>query len=159
MSALCAACGMCCNGTLFRYVSLAPGERERLEQFPQLTFRKVGAEMTFDLACGLHTGTACSIHDQRPKTCRSFDCGVLLDVQEGTKSFAEGLLLIAQAKALVADVQRYVAIEPGMPMSVSDWADAPEDIDEEPRRAWDRVVYHLHHFFLRNWREGVLPPA
>jgi|APLak6261675434_1056106.scaffolds.fasta_scaffold01353_5 hypothetical protein len=148
---------MCCNGTLFNYVTLVPDDMPKLEKYPQLVFQVRNELATFNEPCVLHTGSGCSAYADRPATCERYVCNVLRKVERDEMTEDEALLVIKEGKALVENVKEYVAFEPGMPMSVSSWDDAPEGIAEEARLAWERTAYHLGKYFLGSVQEEVDP--
>jgi len=145
---LCAACGLCCDGTLYSYVALIPDDMPALEKYPQLKFIERNHQQTFDEGCVLHTGTACGAYEDRPDTCRRYMCGLLRAVEREDITEHEALLVIQEAKALVENVKEHVAFEPGQPMAVSTWETPPADIEEEARLSWDRTMRHLGKHFL-----------
>lgn len=144
---------MCCNGTLYNYVTLEPDDLLRLQKYRQLKLKVRNEQETFDEPCVLHTGTGCSAYEDRPATCVRYSCGVLRAVAREELTDEQALLLIAEGKALVENVKEYVTFEPGMPMAVSTWDLPPEGIEEAARLAWVRAQYHLSKYFL-----GTLPP-
>jgi Fe-S-cluster containining protein len=148
---------MCCNGTLFNYVTLVPDDLPKLEKYPQLNLKIRSEQATFDEPCVLHTGKGCSAYDDRPATCERYVCGVLRSVAKEELTEDEALLLIKEGRALVEVVKEYIAFEPGMPIAVSTWDAAPEDISEDARFAWDRTAYHMGKHFLNTVKEEVEP--
>ncbi|MEN9800517.1 MAG: hypothetical protein RL653_4214 [Pseudomonadota bacterium] len=153
LSDLCSECGLCCNGTLYSYVTLVPDDMPRLEKYTQLRFIERNHQQTFDEGCVLHTGTGCGAYDDRPDTCRRYSCGVLRAVAADELTEHEALQVIREARALVENVKEYVEIEPGRPMAVSTWDAPPPDIDDDARLAWERTLRFLGRHFLGN------PPA
>lgn len=139
---------MCCNGTLFNYVALTDADLPALAKYPQLKIKIRNDRPTFDEACVLHTGSGCSAYDDRPDTCRRYVCEVVRGVSDERLTEQEAVAIIAEGRALVDNIQEYVAFEPGMPLSVSTWDDPPEDLEEDARLAWMRAFNHLHKHFL-----------
>lgn len=152
---------MCCNGTLFNYVTLVPDDLPKLAKYPQLVLKVRNEQETFDEPCVLHTGTGCSAYDDRPATCERYVCGVLRAVGKDELSEQEGLLVIREGKALVEQVKEHVAFEPGMPIAVSTWDAAPEEATPEAKLAWERAAWHLGRWFLGTVKEDepVLVPV
>ncbi len=148
---------MCCNGTLFNYVTLVPDDMPKLEKYTQLKLKIRNEQATFDEPCVLHTGTGCSAYEDRPGTCERYVCGVLRRVEKDELTEEEALLVIKEGKALVEHVKEFVAFEPGMPIAVSTWEAPPEDISAEAKFAWERTAYHLGKFFLNTVKEEVEP--
>lgn len=148
---------MCCNGTLFNYVTLVADDLPKLEKYPQLNLKIRSEQATFDEPCVLHTGKGCSAYEDRPGTCERYVCGVLRSVAKDEITEDEGLLLIKEGKALVERVKEFVAFEPGLPIAVSTWDAAPEGISEEAKFAWERTAYHMGKHFLGTVKEEVEP--
>jgi hypothetical protein len=156
---LCSSCGMCCNGTLYNYVTVVPDDLPKLEKYPQLQLKIRNEQATFDEPCVLHTGKGCSAYDDRPATCSRYMCTLLRAVEDEEVTEEEALLLIKEGRALVDNVKEYVAFEPGLPIAVSTWDAPPEGIPEEARLAWERTVHHLGKHFLGTVVEEVEVPA
>jgi Fe-S-cluster containining protein len=154
---LCEGCGMCCNGTLFNYVTLVPDDLPKLAKYPQLKLIVRNEQETFDEGCVLHTGTGCGAYEDRPDTCKRYVCNVLRGVQREELTEEEAVLIIKEGKALVEIVKEYVAFEPGRPMAVSSWDAPPEGIAEDARLAWDRTAWHLGKHFLGTVVDEVDP--
>jgi uncharacterized protein len=91
---LCTACGLCCDGTLFGSVRLAPGEAARIglpvlgELLPQ--------------PCAALEGARCAIYAARPAGCRAFDCLLLHALRDGEVGLDEALQTVAEARRRVA---------------------------------------------------------
>jgi len=139
---------MCCDGTLYTYVTLVEDDMPRLEKYPQLRFIERNHQQTFDEGCVLHTGTGCSAYEDRPDTCRRYRCALLRAVEKDEMSEHEALKVIAEAKALVENVKASIAFEPGKPLAVGTWEAPPVDLDEDSRLAWDRTHRYLGRHFL-----------
>ena len=77
-SALCAACGMCCDGTLFAHGMLEPGEAEP----PDAAVTWEEDARCFVQPCPQYNG-GCRIYADRPGACRAFRCSVLQDLATG----------------------------------------------------------------------------
>ena len=155
---LCENCGLCCNGTLFNYVTLLDDDLPALKKYPQIKLKQRNEQWTFDEPCVMHTGTHCSIYSERPDTCSRYVCNVLRSVAKEELTELDAVLVIKEAKALVEIVKEYVAFEPGLPIAVSSWDAPPEGIDEESRLAWERTAYYLGKHFLGTVNEEVEPP-
>lgn len=67
LAALCESCGLCCDGSLFGLVRLAPEEKTARHR---LRIVNDG----FEQPCSAHTKTGCAIYDERPAACRNFEC-------------------------------------------------------------------------------------
>lgn len=92
--ALCRACGLCCDGTLFGLVRLQPGEAVALVQL---------GGGSLPQPCPALKGVLCSIYEARPSACRAFDCLLLAAWREGEVTLAEAEATIAQARGRRGD--------------------------------------------------------
>lgn len=150
---------MCCDGTLFNSVTLVPDDLPKLEKYKHLLELKIRSEQaTYDEPCPLHTAAGCSAYEDRPATCERYHCGVLRSVMKNELSEAEALLIIAEGKALVAEVKQLVPFEAGMPLAVSTWEQAPDGLNEEARSSWERTAHHLGKHFLNTVKKDVVAP-
>jgi hypothetical protein len=97
ISQLCPKCGLCCNGVLFADVELRKGDdSEHLGELG-LSLEKKGRHRAFAQPCACFDGRLCRIYDERPKRCRTFECGLLKRVQAGELDASAALKTIAQA--------------------------------------------------------------
>jgi uncharacterized protein len=103
-SALCLACGMCCDGTLFHTVELTADEVEpwRRRGLTVLTDHDVPR---FTQPCPHHQGGGCSIYGDRPSTCERFRCPLLLKYMADELSEEECLARVAQVRALAESIR------------------------------------------------------
>jgi hypothetical protein len=147
---------MCCNGTLFNYVTLVPDDLPKLEKYPQLRFTERNGQGTFGEPCILHTGSGCSAYDDRPGTCSRYICGVLKAVAKDELTEIEAVGVLKEARALVENVKELLPFPPGEPLAVSTWDGAPDGVSDEARLAWDRAAYHLKKYLLLTLEEA--PP-
>jgi Fe-S-cluster containining protein len=76
-SALCASCGLCCNGTIFENVPLTEPEVETARRLHLPVYAK-GERFRFDLPCPRQEADhRCGVYEERPQICRSFVCETL----------------------------------------------------------------------------------
>lgn len=95
--ALCTACGLCCDGTLFSVVHLAADEVDRIP----LAVIAGHVPPAFRQPCPALEGTRCAIYATRPGACRRFDCLLLHALRSGELSAAEALAVVAEARARI----------------------------------------------------------
>lgn len=145
---------MCCNGTLFNYVTLVPDDLPKLKKYPQLRFKDRNGQGSFGEPCVLHSGSGCSAYDDRPATCSRYVCGVLVSVAKDELTELEAVDVIKEARALVDNVKELIPFAPGEPLAVSTWEAAPDGVSEEAKLAWDRTVQHVQKYLLKTH-----PPA
>lgn len=101
LSELCLDCGLCCDGTLFRQVTVTPAERDTLVTLGIGVARKSGRDV-MPLPCGKLNGRCCTIYEARPGGCRAFVCAL------GTKLVKHEVSL-DDAKAQVREMSARLA--------------------------------------------------
>ena len=99
---LCLACGLCCNGVLFRDVELQGGDNpEALQKLGLPILRS-----RFAQPCpALCDGNKCRVYEQRPKRCHDFECGVLKAVIAGKRSVDDALRLVRRTLGHVVRIK------------------------------------------------------
>ncbi len=98
VSQLCPNCGLCCNGVLFADVELRAGDDAgRLAELG-LSLAKKGSKLAFAQPCACFDGKFCTIYADRPKRCRTFECGLLKRVQDGGLEADAALKTISKTK-------------------------------------------------------------
>jgi Fe-S-cluster containining protein len=98
VSQLCPSCGLCCNGVLFADVELRAGDDAgRLAELGMSLGMK-GSKLAFAQPCACFDGKLCTIYADRPKRCRTFECGLLKRVQDGELDADAALKTIAYTK-------------------------------------------------------------
>jgi len=96
---LCLDCGLCCDGTLFSHAS-REGGGPRAAALPPAE----GKPGAFRQPCAAFCATGCSIYEDRPTTCRTFDCTVLTAFQKGRITRDDALEAINELKSRRARV-------------------------------------------------------
>ncbi len=141
-SALCTACGLCCDGTLFHRANSKPEEEATLiAQGMEVVQTPRGPK--FALPCHHLQGTRCGIYEHRFRTCRGFKCQLLLKVEGGQQGLDEAMGAVAQARSLRASAAALdpVAANYGGRLelfkALKDWNKTP---DMETRRGQGRLV-------------------
>lgn len=111
-SALCQACGLCCNGLIFSHAVLKPGESGPAAQLGLAVYLEHNDEdgdyEAFHLPCPGHKEHLCSIYSQRPEACRHYQCLLLRRFLQGKYSFEVSLDLVHTAKRLIGNIQRQI---------------------------------------------------
>ncbi|MGQ0507356.1 MAG: YkgJ family cysteine cluster protein [Myxococcaceae bacterium] len=94
---LCEHCGLCCDGTLFTFVSLTDEEAARLRA-RDLSLGLREGKAVLQQRCSALSGTLCGIYEERPAACRAYECLLYKAVQEGEVDEREALRLIDEVK-------------------------------------------------------------
>ncbi len=110
VSDLCKACGFCCDGTLFDALRLTdadvgPAARARLPLFVD------DGEQQLRLPCPAHVG-ACTIYEDRPSTCRAYQCLLVNRLEQGDLDLESALVRVGRLRALVDAIRPHLG-EPG----------------------------------------------
>jgi Fe-S-cluster containining protein len=109
LAMLCQSCGMCCDGSLFGRVDLAPEEveparRHRLRVLPNAK----GFEQPCAALARSGPGLAehrCSIYDERPLSCRRFMCRLYDRHRREGGSIEERISVVRRVRVLVARLE------------------------------------------------------
>lgn len=106
--ALCLACGLCCDGTLFRDVELQPGDdAARLRALGLPIPRSALRVRRFNQPCAaLCTDLRCRVYADRPARCREFECAVFKAVAAGEAELPAALKTIRQTRQMAEQVRR-----------------------------------------------------
>ena len=106
VSTLCPTCALCCNGVLFADVRLqARDDALRLASLG-MTLRRKGSVVRFAQPCSCLSGTRCTIYDERPERCRTFECQLLKRALTGEVTERTALASIRKARAASENVRR-----------------------------------------------------
>ena len=101
---LCLACGLCCNGVLFKDVELQPGDdavRLKSLGFPLRNRQSAisNRQSKFPQPCAALCGdNRCRIYAERPARCRQFECALFKSVAAGETPVAAALRTIRLAR-------------------------------------------------------------
>jgi len=105
---ICLACGLCCDGTLIGFVQLEREELPRLKKLMEI-------EEIQDDGVILHPCNSfcerCTIYDERPKQCISFNCQLLKAVEQKEVPFKTATDIIAKVKEMKTSVQTKIKQE------------------------------------------------
>ena len=101
-SALCLACGLCCQGALHTHVAVSLFDRPRLSRL-LLKVESFAGHAGFRLPCPLYREHRCSAYPPRLHACHAYRCDVLTQYLEGRLSLESASALAAGATELLAD--------------------------------------------------------
>ena len=120
---LCLACGLCCNGVLFKDVELQPGDnavrlkalglpihesRKNQRTAEQRPISKPDTQHSkFPQPCAaLCAGNRCRLYAERPVRCREFECSLFKSVASGETEMSAALKTIGIARQRADKVRR-----------------------------------------------------
>ena len=103
---LCPSCGLCCDSSLFADVELRASDNPaRLSRLGLTLLKKTRFTTAFAQPCACFDGKLCGIYGDRPKRCRTFECGLLKRVAAGELAAGAALKKISAAKIQVEKVR------------------------------------------------------
>jgi Fe-S-cluster containining protein len=131
---LCFDCGLCCDGTLFSHAPSEGGGPHAAALPPA-----EGKPGCFQQPCVAYGTGGCSIYEERPTACRTFDCTVLTAFQQERITRDEALEAINELKSRRARVAELLG-EPdsGAAMTKARALAADGELSEELRIALGR---------------------
>lgn len=107
-SRLCAACGMCCDGTMFQIVRMQPGDTPAALSRLGLKIRCRDREYYMEQPCTALHDNSCTVYAQRPTRCRLFNCQQLQRLEISATTEPEAMAMILQTRTLVAQVRSLI---------------------------------------------------
>lgn len=141
LSTLCVACGLCCDGTLFTHVALAPGEDAALRaEGVEPRMREDGSVLP--QRCAALCGRSCTVYGARPQGCRRYQCQLYGALSEGEVSLPEALAAVEEVQGALAALETSLPADgSGLPaVQRARRAVAREEpLGEEARAAWARA--------------------
>jgi Fe-S-cluster containining protein len=156
-SALCADCGLCCNGTLYSNAKAAPDELERLAA-AGMPAEEIRGRMEFRLPCPKLEGAHCTIYQERFTICRTFQCALLRRYLGGEVALEEALGLVGKVKELSAKVTAEepsaATLRPRMELAraTASWAEEKEPAERLRKARLSLNLTALHLLLDRNFR-------
>jgi Fe-S-cluster containining protein len=101
---------MCCDGTLFDGVQLEAGdsvEKLRALGLPVVVYRGHAPVSRFPQPCAaLCQDCSCHIYKDRPKQCRTFECGLFKRLKKGEVELPGALRLVKRARGQADKIRR-----------------------------------------------------
>lgn len=115
LSELCLACGLCCDGTLFRHVEISAPERERLVALGIGVGIKRKHDVMF-LPCGKLEGRCCTIYADRPGGCQRFVCALGRRLERKEVTFEAAMDVVRDMQARLKVLGDELAVPTGEPV-------------------------------------------
>ncbi len=96
---LCTSCGFCCDGTLFTSVPLEPAEvASSIRVGLRVLTTSDGPRVSQPCAALSHR--ECRVYEQRPTTCRTYQCDLLVALHGGEVSVDEARAIVDRVREL-----------------------------------------------------------
>lgn len=108
IASLCPQCGLCCNGVIFGDVELQRGDSKKVLAAAGIEFFRKGRKTAFSQPCVCLQRGLCTIYNQRPQRCATFDCGLLKRVQGRKITINAALQKISATKKRAEAVTKLV---------------------------------------------------
>lgn len=112
LHALCRACGMCCDGTLFGRAQLDADEIDVARRLRLRVVQSASSSASFEQRCSALAGDGCTIYDERPRSCRRFVCRLHDRARAGNGSLDEHLGRVRRARELLAHLEESGVVDP-----------------------------------------------
>lgn len=145
LSALCVECGLCCDGSLFRFLPVEPedAQRHRALSLPVVT---QSGRLAMPLPCAKLEQRCCSVYAQRPPGCRGFVCHLGHRLEQGELGFPAALALVREAQRRIEVLrQQWPGAEPVVQRATAAKDSPPSDAALEALRAvHEWLDAHLH---------------
>ena len=139
---ICLDCGMCSDGSMYRFVAIEDGDPLEPLRAAGASFVTHDGQMSFLLPCPAFRGGGCSIYEHRPTVCRNYQCFLLRRYQAGEVSFDEARSLIERTIGLRDRVRPALTafVEPQESLALSGlYARLDEKLDAMPDPAAARL--------------------
>lgn len=101
LSELCTACGLCCDGSLFRFLPVDASERETYERLALPVVTQSG-RLAMPLPCRRLKDRACTVYAERPGGCRAYVCRLGDELTRGAVSGERALAVVREAHRRIA---------------------------------------------------------
>jgi uncharacterized protein len=143
-TALCLACGLCCDGSIFRAVPLRDDEvEEGRRRNVTLIDKSQRSDATHAMGqpCVLFQEQRCSTYGVwRPRACDAYVCGVLDDHVHGRRSFDDSLAIVTSYRAARSQIGPLATLAE----HDEDLEEAPLTVQQKLALAVLKVLRHRH---------------
>ncbi len=108
---LCNTCGLCCDGTLFKTVTLKQNERVKALKAVSAKFTTKNKERHFLQPCVAHKNLICNVYNERPESCIMYKCKLLkqclsneIPMEKALKTVEEAILHKTRVEEMIGEV-------------------------------------------------------
>ncbi len=114
-TALCKACGLCCNGHLFSWVRLKAVELTPLQKLGLNVIRSDPRQRGFTQPCPMWNGE-CTIYESPhyPRGCDSYRCKLLRELLDESVSLPKALRVVKQAMEMIQELESFLPASPNI---------------------------------------------
>lgn len=122
---LCRTCGFCCDGLLFRFVTVERADCEALGAASVRVARRDDGTLRLDQPCAAHVGDACTVYELRPQRCRSYRCLLLARLERGEMDLAAARVTVDRVKGVRRELGTLCGLPDGYGIDeLEHWLDA-----------------------------------
>src|SRR4051812_25936286 len=151
VSMLCQLCGLCCDGSLFSYVSLSPDEATALIERDVAVGMRDDGNYRLPQRCSALDGSRCTVYDARPNGCRVYVCQLATALEQNEVSLDEASSRVREAHAHIAELEAALPPRPDSPHAIqrvrkSHSGEEPA-LTDEAQSAWERTRDFLRRHF------------
>ncbi len=107
-SALCCACAMCCDNTLYGRVVIEAEEAVQLRALGIEVIEYDDGELSFDQPCPRIRKGICEVYEDRPWTCQSYVCETINAMRDDKIDAEEAKARVDMALAAKAELGRVI---------------------------------------------------
>ena len=141
--AVCVACGLCCDGTLFGHAELGQDEKGHLPELIEQNAFMIGEKDYFRLPC-LYFSDRCTIYESsRAVVCGAYRCRLLADMAEGKVTAEDAMETVREARFMRTGLQEAYKSFSGDPGVLP----------------FMKIMSELGKYYKRNYGNGVTDPA
>ncbi len=102
LEAVCTACGLCCDGTLFTWVRVEPEELPRLARVRLPVVLHEDERAALGQPCVALEGTRCAVYADRPGACAAYECLLVAALRDREIREDEALSTIREVRERLA---------------------------------------------------------
>ena len=145
LSALCVECGLCCDGSLFRFLPVEPEDAPKHHALSLPVVTQSG-RLAMPLPCAKLEARCCSVYRERPPGCRAFVCRLGRQLEEGEVGLPAALGVVREAQRLIEALRvAWPGPEPVVQRATAAKASPPnEQALEALRSVHEWLDAHLH---------------
>jgi hypothetical protein len=124
---LCLACGICCEGAIFRGVPLSPEDEISPLTAAGINIVPDGERNVFMLPCAAHKNHECTVYAHRPRVCQQYRCELLKRFTRGEISQDAALEIIGKTISVRNEVDSLAnsTNDPGITLFLRQWIRDP----------------------------------
>lgn len=125
-------CGMCCDGTLFVGADIPKSEIAHVTALSLTVKHRPNGSVIFEQPCPAFADGCCSVYQERPSICRSYNCKVLAEYTSGRMDLDDCIDMIEVVRGLTRWMEEAMEI----PFGSFSASKLQTYVDEHPAEQW-----------------------